>query len=344
MREQGISTRPPLTSLRENFGFNPLTEGILAGKTITHYDLTPEMTVFFEALRSNASSDRLSPIEGVITSEEFQKTFHFSKEKTSSDPRTLNYSIWKCIATRNSISSFAAILLSLPFMYRFVNTHWTHMTDFMLEKKKGTRQIHQLQIIGKVAAKFNTCLKFLIGHKAMHNFEDADPCDEQHGFCPMRLSIDAAFLKLLTFESARMQRATICTVQHDMSTHFDRLYPAMTSIYASRYKVDKNIMLSIGKTICHLQRNVETLLGVSDKSYRQLENAPEIGGMVQGKADVPQLSTQQSDAMLKAHKKLTMGLYLPNPPDTRAILHHSIGFADNTDNHTVSTPIQVTRR
>jgi hypothetical protein len=333
-REQGISTFPPLSTIRGNFGINPLTDGILDGTFATHYDLTPEMAAFFEALQSSSATERLSPIEGVITSEDFQKMFRISNEKTSSDPRTLNYSLWKCIATSDNISSFVAILLSLPFMYGFVNSHWTHMTDFMLEKKPGVRQIHQLCIIGKVAAEFNTCLKFLIGLKAMHNFEASDPCNEQHGFRPKRSSVDAAFLKLLTFECARMQRSTMCSVQHDMTAHFDCMYPAMTSIYASRYKVDKNIMLSIGKTIQKLKRNVETSLGISDKSYTQLPDRPEIGGMVQGKADVPQLSTQQSDAMLKAHCSLTRGLHIPNPSNTRAITHHSVSFADDTDNHT----------
>ena len=55
------------------------------------------------------------------------------------------------------------------------------MSDYMLEKKPGQREIHTLCIIGKVAAEFNTCLKFFIGKQAMHNFEDSHPCDEQHG-------------------------------------------------------------------------------------------------------------------------------------------------------------------
>ena len=137
------------------------------------------------------------------------------------------------------------------------------------------------------------------GHIVSNTLSDADPCNEQHGFRPNRSSIDAGFLKLLTFECSRIQRSTTCMVQHDMTAHFDRMYPAMTSIYASRYKVDRNILLSIGKTIRCLKRNVETALGVSKTHYKQLPGAPAIGGMVQGKADVPQLSTQQSDAMLK---------------------------------------------
>ena len=223
-REGRISTKPPLTTIRENYGFNPLTAKILEGTLTTDYDLTPEMSAFFEALQTTPATEKLTPVLGAITSEDFQLMFRRSKEKTSSDTSTLNYSLWKCIATSDMISSYVAILFSLPFMYGFVNTHWAHMSDFILEKKAGVRQIHQLRIIGKVAAEFNTCLKYFIGHRTMQNFEDADPCDEQHGFRPSRSSVDATLLKLLTFESARMQCATICT-----SAHFDRMYPAMTS-------------------------------------------------------------------------------------------------------------------
>ena len=55
---------------------------------------------------------------------------------------------------------FLGVLLSLPFTYGFVNTHWTHMTDFMIEKKPGVWQIHTLRIIGKVAAEFNHASNF----------------------------------------------------------------------------------------------------------------------------------------------------------------------------------------
>lgn len=232
------------------------------------------------------------------------------------------------------ISSFASILLSLPFTYGFVNTHWTHMSDYMLEKKPDLRQIHTLRIIGKVAAEFNTCLKFFIGKQAMHNFEDSNPCDEQHGFRPNRSAVDAAMLKLLTFECARIQRATVGMIQHDMAAHFDRMSPSMTNIYAQRYNVSENILHTISGTIARLTRNVETAMGLSKETYSQEDDAPEIGGMVQGKADVPQLSTQQSEILLRAHKSITQGLSLPNPGGTRQISHHSISFADDTDQHT----------
>ena len=75
-------------------------------------------------------------------------------------------------------------------------------------------------------------------------------------------------------------------------------------------------------------------MGLSEDTYGQAEDGPELGGMVQGKADVPQWSTQQSDILLRAHKSLAPGLRLQNPTGERQICHHSIAFADDTDQHT----------
>ena len=224
-----------------------------------------------------------------------------------------------------------AILLSLPFTYSFVNEHWLHMTDFMLEKKPGVRHIHLLGIIGKVAAEFNTCLKLFIGKKARDNFEGSEPCNEQHGFRPHRSPVDAMMLKLLSFEAARMQKVTMGSLQHDMTAHFDRMHPEMTAILATKYSVDEKLLTSVVKTIASLKRNVETALGVSDAFYGQMTSDHRIGGMVQGKADVPQLATQQSDAMLTAHKALTYGLTIVSPNTQRSISHHSVAFADDTE-------------
>ena len=339
-REKGLSTEPPLTFIRRDHGINIDARRILDG-TLTEYELSPEMTAFFSALRQGPTERGLPHVTGGITPNELQEMFKRSKEKTSSDPRTLNYTIWKCMAKDDRMAEIMSTLFSIPFQYGFPNMHWTHMTDFMLEKKPGVRQIHTLRIIGKVAAEFNTCLKFFIGHKAMKNFEATDTCDEQHGFRPNRSSVDAAILKLLTFESARLQHSTIGMIQHDLTAHFDRMYPAMTNIYASRYNVDRNILLSISSTISLLKRNVETAMGVSGGHYHQETDQPPIGGMVQGKADVPQLSTQQSDAMLKAHMALTTGLRIHSPSMTRDIYHHSIAFADDTDGHVSVTSDQL---
>jgi hypothetical protein len=47
--------------------------------------------------------------------------------------------------------------------------------------------------------------------------------------------------------------------------------------------------------------------------------------------DVPQLLTQQSDIMLKAHKSLSYGMDIISPGMHRSIQHHSIAFTDDTN-------------
>ena len=330
-REEGISTLPPLTILRENHGYNDMSRQVLNGIEVTEFSLTPEIAAYFQTLKQGEQEATLTPIVGSISSTKLQEMFKIARERTSSDSRTPNYTIWKCLARSDKIAGFLSVLFSLPFIYGFTNTHWSQMTDFMLEKKPGVRHIHLLRIIGKVPAEFKTCLKLLIGKQARDNFEATGTCDEQHGFRPNRSAPDAMMIKLLTAESARMQKYTFGIIQHDMTAHFDRMHPELTAITATKYGVSENLMTSIGKTIAGLRRNVETSLGISSGTYGQTSGAPKLGGMVQGKADVPQLATQQSDIMLKAHKSLTYGVNIISPGLHRSIQHHSVAFADDTE-------------
>ena len=129
---------------------------------------------------------------------EFQEIFKANQEATLLDTGLLNYTIWKCLAQSNYLSSFLGVLVSLPITYGFTNDYWTKMSDFMIKQKPGVRQIHTLQIIGKVAAELNTSLSYLIGKKAARNFEIFNLCTKQHGSRSNMLSVDVAMLKLLT--------------------------------------------------------------------------------------------------------------------------------------------------
>ena len=58
-------------------------------------------------------------------------------------------------------------MISLPFVYGFLNKQWLRKIDVMLEKKKGVRNIHLLLIIGLLEADFIMTLKFLFAHQMM---------------------------------------------------------------------------------------------------------------------------------------------------------------------------------
>ena len=128
-------------------------------------DETEELKAFLMALKQTEKEKGCTLVLGAIDSTEFQSIFRAKPANTSSDTRTLSYSIWKCIAMSNYLSSFFSVMISLPFMYGFVNVLWRHMTDYMIQKKKGKTEIHIQRIIGKVAADFNGPLGYLIGKK-----------------------------------------------------------------------------------------------------------------------------------------------------------------------------------
>ena len=58
-------------------------------------------------------------------------------------------------------------MISMPFMYGFVNDRWLREIDVMLEKNKGVRTIHLLWIIGLLEADFNTVLIFFFANQMM---------------------------------------------------------------------------------------------------------------------------------------------------------------------------------
>ena len=66
--------------------------------------------------------------------------FKVAREATSTDSRSPDYTLWKSVAKSDYLLIILHILMSLPFMYGFVNTKWVNMTDFILrERQDGTR-------------------------------------------------------------------------------------------------------------------------------------------------------------------------------------------------------------
>jgi hypothetical protein len=219
--EEAPPTQPELRTLFDDYGCGPNSDKILDG------ELTEEIESFLtvvrtwlQNLRRSEKEQQCHPIDGWITAQEFRQAFYSVKENTSSSPSGLNYTLWKCIASDDSLSETMAIMMSLPFVYGFVNKRWTTSIDVMLEKKRGLRQIHRLRIIGLVEADFNTALKIFFAKKLISNAEKTDLTDEQWAR-PNRTAIVPAIRKLLGFEYARIMYITLVFFANDATACFD---------------------------------------------------------------------------------------------------------------------------
>jgi hypothetical protein len=198
-------------------------------------ELTPETESFptvvktwLQNLKQTEKEKKCHPIDGWITAKEFRQAFYLVKENTSSSPSGLNYTLWKCIASDDELCKTMATMISLPFVYRFVNERWTNSIDVMLEKNRGLRQIHRLRIIGLVEADFNTALKIFMAKKLVQNAEKTDLTEEQWAR-PNRTAMDPALRKLLGFEYSRIMYVTLMsssqTTQQPASTEWYQTSP-----------------------------------------------------------------------------------------------------------------------
>ena len=74
-----------------------------------------------------------------------------------------------------------------------------------------------------MSAEFNTMTKHY-SKLAAQNYERSNPSNEQWGGQNHRSSTDAAMIKMLGYESVRMNKDTMMIMNYDADADFDRMY------------------------------------------------------------------------------------------------------------------------
>ena len=91
-----------------------------------------------------------------------------------------------------------------PLYIWFICKRWLKGIDVMIEKRKGQRYIHTLRLIEMLEADFNSAQKTFANDLMKAAETNNTLADEQWGLRKNRTSTDAAMLKLLTIECARI--------------------------------------------------------------------------------------------------------------------------------------------
>jgi hypothetical protein len=288
------------------------------------------------ALKQTEKEREILPISGKITPLEFRSAFAKVKERTSSSPSGVHYTIWKCLAKDEETSEWMALMMSMPFEFGFVNERWTKAIDVMLEKKKGVRKIHMLRIIALLEADFNTALKILFARKMMFNAEMAGLNDEQWGSRKNRMALDPALRNMMIFEYGRYMRITVAMFAADLTACFDRMFPAISNILAGKFGVEVSALRARGATIDALERSVRTGHGVSETTYGNRPGQPKLAGELQGKGDVAPLYALLSSSIMDAHKSMYGGVELPSPVLGPCIRKINNGYVDDVNTFSAS--------
>ena len=78
---------------------------------------------YFRAIQETATASKDMPMaRGSISKQEYQDAFKAVRERTSSSPDSgLHYTLWKALAKEDDLADWLSVMMSLPFMYGFVN-------------------------------------------------------------------------------------------------------------------------------------------------------------------------------------------------------------------------------
>ena len=133
--EEGRVHNPIMQALISDQGCNNLVNQLLS-RVLPLSEVTDKaIKTWLNIVQQTVVKMIQTIIHGAISVAEFQAAFKAVKEHTTSSPSSLHYSIWKVVAQEDDIAKWMSITMSLPFMYGFVNYHWSTVIDVMLKKK-----------------------------------------------------------------------------------------------------------------------------------------------------------------------------------------------------------------
>ena len=117
--EGGENRGPIMTELREGHGVSEATSRLLDGTYSTTHTVSPAMAAWFDEMKQSKKEKGRPPIVGCMSKDGLQFSFNQVKEKTTSSPSGMHYTIWKALAKSNWCAEFMCIMISLPFMFGF---------------------------------------------------------------------------------------------------------------------------------------------------------------------------------------------------------------------------------
>ena len=120
-------------------------------------------------------------------------------------------------------------LLQVMDMEQQLSSALTVMMDMQLQEKPEL-------------VRYRGVMEDFFAKHMMTNAESIGISDKQWGSRKKRSSIDAAMLKLLMFETARVKRATLAGTYYDLCANYDRIFKSVSNLIAQRSGIDKNIL------------------------------------------------------------------------------------------------------
>jgi len=156
--------------------------------------------------------------------------------------------------------------------------------------------------------------------------------DSQYGSRPGRSAMDAATVKVLTFETSKVTRNALCLMDNDAVACYDRIITPISSLACQRSGMPKPMEHLHNSILLQTKYHIKTSFGTSKQTYTSTLNSP-LQGQGQGSGNAPACWNATSSPMWTALRHLSPLQFTTTTPDKSITTStQGVAFVDDAIN------------
>jgi hypothetical protein len=136
-------------------------------------------------------------------------------------------------------------------------------------------------------------------------------------------------LEELKNEISHVSRKSLINFDNDAASCYDRIIPALASLIGRKHGIHQNVVFVNASTLTEAKYKLKTLLGVSDKFYKDCTVHP-IYGTSQGRANSPVIWLIVSSTLFTCHEQYAYGATFTTPDKSLSVALSMVGFLDDS--------------
>ena len=328
------NTPPMQEPLVSELGFEGTTEAaeqILAGTYVCPPGTDQYTRLFLEALQAPDPGTGI-PISTLISADAYVHYWRHAKERTSSSFSGLHFGHWKAAAFDAYLAEVQSVATELAYASGHSYLRWQRGLSVMLEKKKGVIFVNLLRAILLMEADFNFANKLIFGNRMMEwaTAQQQLP-DEAWGGIKDCSAAEAGTFRVLNNDISRQRRLPMAVASVDAETCYDRMAHSIASICCQRWRVPKEPIQAMLRTIQQMRFHIRTRFGDSERSYGGDVSLVPFQGACQGNGGAPAIWLAVSTVLIELLRRQGCGTMLASAIEETVLYYIGVVFVDDTD-------------
>jgi hypothetical protein len=220
----------------------------------------------------------------------FVNSWKKTREHTASGRSGLHFGHFIAACNHSQLKQIEHQQAQFPLATGYSPKRWQQGIEVMLLKQSNNFHVNKLGAILLFEADFNHNNK-RIGRELMrHGEANQWMAQEQYGSRKLLAAIDHCLNKQLSFDIVSQYKTPAAVCVNDMKGCYDRIVHSVASICMQRLGVNIKTLQSMFFTLQHLEHDICTAYGESEKSFQASEiHTTAIQGIGQGNGADPQI-------------------------------------------------------